>query len=63
MNYVTILISFFREMLEKIAMVTIDDLKKIGPMFIAPLFDSSRVRTAVCCNSSKVQEITHDFKE
>jgi hypothetical protein len=50
-------------MLEKIAMVTIDDLKKIGPMFIAPLFDSSKVRTAVCCNSSKVQEITHDFKE
>lgn len=52
-----------KEMLEKIAKVTIDDLKQIGSTYIEPLFDTSKARTAVCCNPSKVEEIVKDFKE
>ncbi|XP_071154933.1 uncharacterized protein C05D11.1-like [Mytilus edulis] len=65
------LLSYFRgvdhnynkEMLMKIAAVTIEDLKRIGSTYIAPLFDSDKVRTAVCCNPSKVKETANDFKQ
>ncbi|CAG2250937.1 unnamed protein product [Mytilus edulis] len=43
--------------------VTIEDLKRIGSTYIAPLFDSDKVRTAVCCNPSKVKETANDFKQ
>lgn len=49
-------------MLTRIANVTIDDIKRIGPMYITPLFESDKVKTAVCCNPSKVEEVVKGFE-
>ena len=53
----------FRAMLEKVANVTIDDMKRVGKQYVAAMFDSSQSRTVVCCNPSKVSELTKEFKE
>lgn len=49
--------------MEKIAKVTTDDLKRVGPKYLAPLFDASLVRVSVCCHPTKVEEICNQFKE
>lgn len=49
--------------MEKIAKVTTDDLKRVGPKYLAPLFDPSLVRVSVCCHPTKVEEICNQFKE
>ena len=63
------LLSFFRgvdreysrNFLELVNNVTIEDLNRVGPKYLAPLF-SSHSRTAIVCNPSKVEEIGNDFK-
>ena len=63
------LLSFFkgvdrdytRKFLEMVNNVTIDDLKRVAPQYLAPLF-SAQSRTTVVCNPSKVQEIAAEFK-
>ena len=63
------LLSFFRgvdreysrNFLELVNNVTIEDLNRVGPKYLAPLF-SAQSRTAIVCNPSKVEEISKDFK-
>ena len=63
------LLSFFRgvdreysrNFLELVNKVTIEDLNRVGPKYLAPLF-SAQSRTAIVCNPSKVEEISKDFK-
>ena len=63
------LLSFFkgvdreytRKFLEMVNNVTIEDLKRVAPQYLAPLF-SAQSRTAIVCNPSKVQEIAAEFK-
>lgn len=44
--------------MKQIASVEIDDMKDIGPKYVAPLLDTTLVKTAVVCHSSKVEEIS-----
>ena len=63
------LISFFkgvdreysRKMLENVNNVTIDDIKRVAPLYLAPLF-SANTRTAIVCAPSKLQEIAKEFQ-
>lgn len=63
------LLSFFkgvdreysRKFLELVNSVTIADLNRVGPQYLAPLF-SAESRTTIVCNPSKVQEVAEDFK-
>jgi Zn-dependent M16 (insulinase) family peptidase len=54
---------FTKSLLKKIASVSLDDLSKVGPAYVRPLFDSSISWTAVCCHPSKVEEVVSGFKE
>ena len=49
-----------RQFLEQVNNVSLEDLKRVGPLYLAPLF-SEVARTAIVCNPSKVQEIKNDF--
>ena len=51
-----------RKFLEQVNKVTIEDLKRVGPEYLAPLF-SEASRTAIVCNPSKVEEIKKEFSE
>ncbi|XP_064616831.1 uncharacterized protein C05D11.1-like [Liolophura sinensis] len=55
--------NYNKELMEKIAKVTIDDLKRVGPKYLAPLFEPSQFRVSVCCHPTKVEEICNEFKE
>ena len=59
---VTTIISIHRELLEKVSKVTKEDLKKAGNKYIAPIFEESKIRRAVCCNPSKITEVVDAFK-
>ncbi|XP_033646112.1 uncharacterized protein C05D11.1-like [Asterias rubens] len=54
--------SYNRNLLSQITKVTVADLMRIGEKYMRPLFDSSKSRCAVCCQSSKVDEVKEGFK-
>lgn len=43
--------------------VTIDDLNRVGELYIAPLFNSNKIRTAIVTDPSKANEIAAGFKK
>jgi len=49
-----------RKFLEMVDQVTLDDLARVGPQYLAPLF-SENARTTVVCSPGKVQEIKDGF--
>ncbi|XP_033118146.1 uncharacterized protein C05D11.1-like [Anneissia japonica] len=51
-----------RNLLKEIAKVKKSDLQRIGDKYIKPLFDNSMSRCAVCCQTSKVDEIKDAFQ-
>ncbi|XP_014253359.1 uncharacterized protein C05D11.1-like [Cimex lectularius] len=65
------LLSFFksvspdynRKLVKKLSNVSIEDLVKIGPKYIAPMFDPDVTRVSVVCHPSKVEEISKNLNE
>lgn len=51
-------VNYNRELITKVMRVTQDDLRRVGPLYLKPLFEDPERRTVVCCNPSKVEEIT-----
>ncbi|OWF39921.1 uncharacterized protein C05D11.1-like [Mizuhopecten yessoensis] len=56
-------LSYNKELLSKVAKVTVADLQRVGPKYISPLFDVTRARTAICCHHTKVDEVKTDFSQ
>ena len=54
---------FARELMKKVSSVTAADLNRIGKRYVSILFDPKRSNCAVCCNPSKVDEISERLKE
>ncbi|CAH1183590.1 unnamed protein product [Phaedon cochleariae] len=54
---------FNRTLLELIDKVTVDDLNRVGEKYIAQLFDSNQVKTAVVTDPSKMDEIAAGLKK
>lgn len=54
---------FFRTLLESINKVTIEDLNRVGEKYVAPLFDPTKIKTAVVTDPSKADEIAAGFKK
>ena len=52
----------FRNLLKKLASVSIDDLKYVGEKYFSRLFDPKKASVALCCHPTKVDEIVDDFK-
>lgn len=55
--------NFTRNLLKQIYKVTIDDLQYVGTKYLIPLFDPTTSSCAICCHTSKVEEIVTGFKE
>jgi Zn-dependent M16 (insulinase) family peptidase len=54
---------YSQNFLKQVAAVTVEDLQRVAPIHLKPLFDVSKSRCAVCCHPSKVQEVVQGFKE
>lgn len=52
-----------RRMVQRILEVTIDDLKRVLPKYVEPLFVPEKSWTTVICHSSKAAEIGESFKK
>lgn len=54
--------SYTKDLVKCVSRVTIEDIKKVGPKYLRPLFDVSKSRCAVVCHPSKVEEVAAGFK-
>lgn len=52
-----------KKLIQAIPKVTLEDMKRVGQLYITPLFDPAKSKVAICCHPTKVEEITKDFKE
>ncbi|GLH01355.1 Presequence protease, mitochondrial [Gryllus bimaculatus] len=55
--------NYNRNLVNLIAQVSTDDLNRIGPKYVAPLFDPQKCKTSVVCHPSKAEEIASGFKD
>ncbi|XP_029633499.1 uncharacterized protein C05D11.1 [Octopus sinensis] len=55
--------NYNRELLGKVAQVSIADLKRVGPKYIPNLFDPAKNRCSVCCHPSKVEEVCNGLNQ
>jgi Zn-dependent M16 (insulinase) family peptidase len=51
-------IGYNKELIKKVSCVTKDDLRRVGPVHLQPLFEDPERRSVVCCHPSKQDEIT-----
>lgn len=56
-------IDFNRDLIRRVANVTKEDLRRVGPKYMRPLFEDPNRRTVVCCNPSKLDEISKGLEE
>ena len=55
--------TYTKQLIERVMKVTVDDIKRVAPIYLMPLFDVSKSRCAVCCHPSKVTDVVKGFKE
>lgn len=53
---------FNKNLIRNVAKVTKEDLRRVGEIYLKPLFQSPERRTTVCCNPSKLQEVIEGFR-
>ena len=51
-----------RTLLQAVAAVTVEDVKRVGTLYFSQLFSSSVATCAVCCNPSKVEEVRNELE-
>ncbi|XP_013400143.1 uncharacterized protein C05D11.1 [Lingula anatina] len=56
-------VDYNRQLLQDIAKVSIKDLQRVSKQYFSQLFDQTKSRCAVCCDSAKVEELQKEFKE
>jgi len=52
-----------KKLLRQVSEITVDDIKRVGPLYVPALFDAKKSWLAVCCHPSKVDEIVAGLKE
>lgn len=55
--------TYNRKLLEALNEVTIEDLNRVGQLYIAPLFDPAKVRTVLVTDPTKVNDMAEGFKK
>lgn len=51
-------INFNKDLIRRVAKVTKEDLRRVGLIYLKPLFEDKEKRTVVCCHPSKLEEIS-----
>lgn len=51
-------INYNKEFIKRVAAVTKEDLRRVGPVYLKKLFDDPERRTVVCCHPNKIEEIS-----
>ncbi|XP_064481278.1 uncharacterized protein C05D11.1-like [Ornithodoros turicata] len=55
--------NYTKMLLEQISRVKVDDMVRVGKLYLAPLFDPNKSRLAICCHPSKVHDTVTQFAE
>lgn len=55
--------NYTKNLVTKVSKVTLEDCKRVAPIYLLPLFDTNVSKCAVCCNPSKVAEVIDGFKK
>ncbi|XP_065176608.1 uncharacterized protein C05D11.1-like [Sycon ciliatum] len=56
-------VDFQRRQLQQVVQVTQADMRRVAAKYFKPLFEPATSRCVICCNSSKVEEITTGLSE
>jgi len=56
-------IDFNKDFIKRVARVTKEDLRRVGPKYLRPLFEDESRKSAICCHPSKVNEISEGLAE
>jgi hypothetical protein len=59
----SIYIIIFREMVQQISQVTVEDIKRVGAEYVQKLFVPGSAHTSIVCHPSKVEELAAAFTE
>ncbi|EZA55862.1 hypothetical protein X777_04081 [Ooceraea biroi] len=52
-----------RQMVRRISAVTMEDMTRVATLYLKPLFDPKKCKTAVVCHPSKIAELDETFKQ
>ena len=52
------IVFFLRKLLKAVSIVTLEDIQRVGREYFSRMFDTLRAVCAVCCNPSKLDEIS-----
>lgn len=55
--------NYNKTLIKRVSEVTVEDLKRVGALYIPALFDVKKSCLSITCNPSKIEEIKADFKE
>ncbi|KAF7269964.1 hypothetical protein GWI33_017052 [Rhynchophorus ferrugineus] len=55
--------TYNRKFLESLNYITIEDLNRVGDLYIAPLFEPSKVKTALITDPAKISDMAEGFKK
>ena len=55
--------NYLKNLVDKVSKVTLEEVKRVVPVYLLPLFDVNNTRRSVVCHSSKVIEVLNSFKE
>ena len=53
----------YREFIERVWRVTIDDLHRVATEYVANLIDPTRVKSVVVCHSNKAKKVARAMSE
>lgn len=52
-----------KELVTKVARVTLSDLERVAPVYLLPLFDAKTVRRSVVCKPAAVAQVSADMAQ
>lgn len=57
-------VDYNKKIIQKVSEVTKDDLRRVAPVHLKPLFENLKnCRNVICCHSSKVEEVKKGLKD
>lgn len=57
------LFCFYRDLIERVAQVTLEDVKRVALKYFTPLVDPSSSKTVIVCHPSNVQETVQELEK